>query len=321
MADISAKISAVIPVYNTPPAYLQQCIESVLAQQIYSCQVILVDDGSNEQTAQLCNQFAKESEKIIVVHQKNAGPGVARNTGLQQVQGEYLTFVDADDTLCPNTWRYVLERMAAQNADCAIFGWLDNEAGTPQEIRVSDVETVMRGADTQTAIAGDDRACGGGYLWNKIWRTDGLRDVNTGKIPEFISDLFTYEDKEWVLRALNNAKKVLLLPEIFYDYRFVAQSLTKEKASDARRQYEAYRAHDRILENLAPVNSEAYRAAAQFYFDRCWRDLWRQIRHFPKFKQTQRKSTKRIIHQVCRKIRPDMLQGVKRKILWYLGWF
>ena len=84
----------------------------------------------------------------------------------------------------------------------------------------------MRGADTQTAIAGDDRACGGGYLWNKIWRTDGLRDVNTGKIPEFISDLFTYEDKEWVLRALNNAKKVLLLPEIFYDYRFVAQSLT-----------------------------------------------------------------------------------------------
>lgn len=94
-------ISIIIPVYNVEK-YLQKCLDSVLNQTYKNIEVILVDDGSTDRSGQLCDRYAADYNKIRVVHKQNAGLGMARNTGLEHISGEYVIFVDSDDYLEPS---------------------------------------------------------------------------------------------------------------------------------------------------------------------------------------------------------------------------
>lgn len=99
--------SIIVPVYKVPYDKLKQCIESVYKQTISNYELILVDDGSPDECPKICDEYASESDKTIVVHQKNKGLSGARNGGARIARGEYITFVDGDDFLDRNT----LERM------------------------------------------------------------------------------------------------------------------------------------------------------------------------------------------------------------------
>lgn len=92
------KISVIIPVYNSE-RYLRKCVDSIIGQTFPEWQLILVDDGSKDNSLELCHQFEKADNRIKVYHQENSGPGVARNTGIEHADGEYVVFVDSDDYL------------------------------------------------------------------------------------------------------------------------------------------------------------------------------------------------------------------------------
>ncbi len=94
-------ISLVIPIYNTK-AYLKDCLDSVLAQTLPDLQIILVDDGSTDGSAAIAQEYAKQDKRIEVYRQTHAGQSAARNLGLSHAQGDYIAFVDADDTLAPD---------------------------------------------------------------------------------------------------------------------------------------------------------------------------------------------------------------------------
>lgn len=89
------KISVIVPVYNTEK-YLEQCINSLLQQDYLDYEIILIDDGSSDQSAMICDKYAKK-EHMCVIHQENAGVSAARNSGLHIAKGKYITFVDSDD--------------------------------------------------------------------------------------------------------------------------------------------------------------------------------------------------------------------------------
>lgn len=91
-------ISVIVPVFNTEK-YLSECVESLLHQTYTNIEIILVDDGSTDNSGAICDEFAARHSNIKVVHKENAGLGMARNTGLQQVTSEYVTFLDSDDYL------------------------------------------------------------------------------------------------------------------------------------------------------------------------------------------------------------------------------
>lgn len=115
-------ISVIVPIYNAEK-YIRRCIESILNQTYKEWELILVDDGSKDNSYSVCNEFTKDS-RIRIIHQKNQGANKARKHGWQIAKGEWITFVDADDTL-PNT---ALENLALEiddNTDI-ILGWLDN---------------------------------------------------------------------------------------------------------------------------------------------------------------------------------------------------
>ena len=97
-------ISVVIPVYNTE-AYLKECIDSVLHQTYSDLQVILVDDGSTDGSGVVCDEYAQNDSRVIVVHQSNQGVSAARNKALEYVKGQWVSFIDSDDWLELNMYR------------------------------------------------------------------------------------------------------------------------------------------------------------------------------------------------------------------------
>ncbi len=92
------KISVIVPVYNVEP-YLRKCLDSIVGQSYPDLEILLVDDGSNDNSVCICEEFTAKDERVVFIQQPNGGVSVARNTGITAATGEYLTFVDSDDWL------------------------------------------------------------------------------------------------------------------------------------------------------------------------------------------------------------------------------
>lgn len=114
-----ALISVIVPVYNMEHC-IQRCIDSVIAQDYPFFELILVDDGSLDACGQICDQYAAQDARIIVVHQNNKGLSAARNMGLAKVNGEWFTFIDADDWVEPTYLSYLLQCSRISEADTLI---------------------------------------------------------------------------------------------------------------------------------------------------------------------------------------------------------
>lgn len=90
-------LSIIIPIYKIKESYLRECLDSLLAQDMRDFQIIAVDDGSPDQSGDICDEYAQKDERVIVIHQENAGVSVARNAGIKAATTEWITFVDPDD--------------------------------------------------------------------------------------------------------------------------------------------------------------------------------------------------------------------------------
>ena len=109
-------ITVIVPVYNVEK-YLEQCVDSILNQTYKNIEIILVDDGSKDKSGQLCNEFSNKYSQIKTIHKKNAGLGMARNSGLKIANGEYIAFVDSDDWLAPQALKNLYDSMTKFNCD------------------------------------------------------------------------------------------------------------------------------------------------------------------------------------------------------------
>ena len=114
-------ISVIIPVYNTSK-YLGMCLESVVNQSYKNLQIILVNDGSTDNSPQICDAWVEKDNRIQVIHKQNEGLGYTRNAGLDVAIGEFVSFLDSDDTLELNTYEDCVAEMNNNNADVTYFG-------------------------------------------------------------------------------------------------------------------------------------------------------------------------------------------------------
>ena len=114
-------ITIIVPVYNVEK-YLHDCIESILNQTYKDFELILVDDGSKDNSGKICDEFAQKDYRINTIHQKNAGEGMARNAGLEIANGEWMVFVDSDDYIRPDYIKDLLKAQNDSNADIVISG-------------------------------------------------------------------------------------------------------------------------------------------------------------------------------------------------------
>lgn len=127
-------ISVIVPVYNTE-LYLEECIKSLLEQTFTNFEIILIDDGSTDNSAQLCDKWAAYDNRIKVLHQKNSGVSVARKNGLEISSGQYISFVDSDDRLDKCFLEIMIEELVHTNSDivcCNSVGAAEKDYGISQ---------------------------------------------------------------------------------------------------------------------------------------------------------------------------------------------
>ena len=105
-----AKISVIVPVYNTEK-FLNNCIESILNQTHKNLEVIIIDDGSTDNSPAICDEYAKKDSRVKVIHKENGGVSSARNAGLDIASGEYIGFIDGDDVIEPDMYHFLLANL------------------------------------------------------------------------------------------------------------------------------------------------------------------------------------------------------------------
>ncbi|WP_051411520.1 glycosyltransferase family 2 protein [Ruminococcus flavefaciens] len=114
------KVSIIVPIYNVGE-YLTACIESILSQDYINTEVILVDDGSSDNSSEICDNYAALHSNIVVIHKMNGGVSSARNMGLDNATGDYITFVDGDDTISKNAISIMIKEIETHRADICVF--------------------------------------------------------------------------------------------------------------------------------------------------------------------------------------------------------
>lgn len=220
-------ISVIVPVYNVEK-YLNECVDSILAQTYTDFELILVDDGSPDNCGAICDEYAASDSRIRVIHQKNGGLSAARNTGLDIAKGEYVTFVDSDDLVCKTYLECLLQALLAEQADisaCDMVTFADGEAPTLVEKRQAPAE-VMTGRDACLSIYRMDGKVPV-MAWGKLYRTSLFAGVRypVGRI---------HEDDATTPRVLYCAEKVVLLSDCLYLYRQRAGSIMSSTFSAKR---------------------------------------------------------------------------------------
>ena len=116
------KISIIVPIYNIEK-YLPRCLDSILAQTYKNLEVILVDDGSVDNSGMIADKYARNDQRIIVIHQVNKGVSAARNAGLDLATGDYIGFVDGDDYIEPDMYEILMRIIDEQQVDIAHCGY------------------------------------------------------------------------------------------------------------------------------------------------------------------------------------------------------
>lgn len=117
-------ISVIVPIYKAEK-YLSVCVESILKQTYRNLEIILVDDASPDMCPQICDEYAANDDRIIVIHKDNGGVAEARNAGLRAARGELIGFVDADDWLAPEMYAILYDNMLKEDADISAGGIID----------------------------------------------------------------------------------------------------------------------------------------------------------------------------------------------------
>ncbi len=109
-------ISVVIPAYNVGK-YIDKCIDTVLTQTYSNIEIILVDDGATDDTAEICDNYAKKDNRVKVIHKKNGGLSDARNAGIDAAKGKYITFIDSDDYIADDYVEFLYKLLIGKDAD------------------------------------------------------------------------------------------------------------------------------------------------------------------------------------------------------------
>lgn len=224
------KFSFIVPVYNVAQ-YLRKCVDSLLAQDYYNYEIILVDDGSTDNSPQICDEYASRSfvnsfthslVTVRVIHQANAGLSAARNAGIKCAKGEYICFVDSDDYWEPNVLGSLMAQIERDSLDVLRyrFQYVDSQYQVFSPFSVNPFR-------------------GNNYSKEPM---DGVTFLNTSMntqcyavmyiVRREIIPLFTegihFEDVDWTPRMLLNASKVASIPTVIYNYLIREGSITQD---------------------------------------------------------------------------------------------
>lgn len=275
-------VSLIIPSYNAE-SFIVRSVDTALAQSFSNLQIIIVDDGSIDGTADILDWYAEKYPNVMVIHQENSGVAVARNTGIEKATGEYIGFLDSDDMICPDmvdrlyyfakkekcdiaitSVRYI----TGDNYDISIFTQYPMEEKIPVNID-SFMDMYLINA-YQTPV-----------VWNKLYRNSIIKN------RPFLS--ITYEDEAWTPYIFSYTDKICYLDEGLYEYDRNMHKDTLSDECERKSSVEIFANHKRAilfyLKNGNPDKLEILKRLAQkelvlfsrIYHNVEYENLWKQI--------------------------------------------
>ena len=203
------KVSIIVPVYNQE-AYLKRCLDSLVAQTLEDIEIICVNDGSTDGSAQILEEYAKNDSRIKIVEQLNLGVSETRNTGLKNSEGEYIGFVDPDDFADKDFFEKLYNAAVENNCDIAC-GSIIRENNKKHKILLDFKERkIVTSPKEKYETTGVPAHC---YVWNKIYKRELL--INFG--ITFVRGI-TYEDMPFTADILEKSENLITVPDTYYHY-------------------------------------------------------------------------------------------------------
>ncbi len=164
-------VSVIIPIYNTQK-YLVRCFDSIINQTETDLEIILIDDGSTDDSGRICDAYAKKDKRFRVLHKENGGVSSARNSGIDMMFGDYCCFVDSDDCISENYISVLLNNLKLYCCDISVCGLLRNDDGGK-----SNKVTVLNRRETQLSLFNEADGIKG-YIGGKLFKTDIIKNKN-----------------------------------------------------------------------------------------------------------------------------------------------
>jgi len=211
------RLSIIIPVYNVE-AYIGECLQSVVQQDISSneYEVIVINDGSTDNSATILHEFAKQHPNIVVLNQANAGVSTARNAGIEIAQGDYMMFVDSDDYIEPNSLSNLLSFAEQNNVDLLQYGCNIIRPNTNQ---TTDNQTL-----SSTVFNTKEEYVNTHFFAKEIWNAEMWRFLFKNSFTKekdilFCKEITMGEDQLFTLQHIFYANKIASIPSKIYNYR------------------------------------------------------------------------------------------------------
>ena len=212
------KLSAIVPVYNTAP-FLRDCLDSLLYGISPDTEILIIDDGSTDESPKICDEYACNYQQIKVFHQQNAGLSAARNKGLENAEGSFLIFVDSDDFVSMKRVNHVVAKMEETQSDMAItdysfinslmrFRKNEMNDGKDHFSQIIGISDYLKNIQKHTMM-----------VWNKVYRREVVKDI-------FYPVGVIYEDVYYIHRVLTKVNKLLYCPICTYFYRVQREGST-----------------------------------------------------------------------------------------------
>lgn len=235
------RISIIVPVYNVQE-YIEKCLESLIKQTFTDIEIIVVDDGSPDESYKIYEKYASIDKRIKIIKKENAGVSEARNTGIENALGEFLMFIDSDDWMELNGCELLYGEYLRTGADLVlgdvytvtnekrylkrVFG---KEFTTKDQNFIRSYERACLGYGYNPLPINQRMVSGLGSPWNKLFKKS-LIDKYHLRFDPYVKGI--YDDNLFVLNYLEKVKKVSYIAKPIYDYRIVQNSITKAYKAD-----------------------------------------------------------------------------------------
>lgn len=238
-------VSIIIPIYNVEK-YLEKCIKSIINQTYRNLEIILINDGSTDESAKICEAYKELDNRIIFINKKNGGAASAKNEGLKVAKGDYITFVDSDDFVELDMIEYMVNTIKKYNSDIVQCSFTNLYKNTEKFKQDKIIEQKIGSKDfLELFITKWDSS----LFWNKLFKREVIENV-------FFKEGRCIDDEFFTYKCVINSKSIVTSNKIVYNYRMRKSGVMKSERSQKQ-----------ILKDRVDYLYERYELVRKIYKD------------------------------------------------------
>lgn len=289
--------SIIIPLFNTEE-YIGECLDSISNQNFDNYEVIVVDDGSTDDSVKIVSRYAKTNLNITLLQQNNSGVSATRNLGLDNAIGEYIIFVDSDDFLMSGTLNYLQNTLLMNNdVDMLFFNYYEV---APNKVEEHDYRPQFLGNTISKNTAIEALLTdAGGFCWNKVYKRSLLKDKRFDQQITFLEDLL------FNVSLVNQTKRIMSVENHLYGYRWRENSVIHTFKSKNMTFFDALNKVGKLIPNEFHVFLDVKRRmaciefASNFIFSNrdqylYFKKMYKNLKLFKRFEDTHLTKTEKV---------------------------